>query len=323
MKFFKLFKTTILFLLLSMTILGKPIKVGLILAMGGLGDKSFNDSAYAGLVQAKKDFNIETKYVEPNSWMEDGYYLEEYSDNGYDLIIATSYTALDAMETISKKFPNTKYAIIDTKATEGKNMASLVFNEEEGSFLVGALAGKMTKTNKVGFIGALDIPLINSFKNGYTKGAKYANENVEVISTYIDGDAPFSDPIKGKEHAISLSNQNVDIIYHASGNTGTGIMDGVKAKNIYGIGVDCDQDNLVPGQILTSMLKNVNHAVYKIIEDTVNGNFQGKVYTFGLKENGVGTTDFKYTKNIIGKENIEYIQNLKNKIINNEITLGE
>ncbi|MCQ8213140.1 BMP family ABC transporter substrate-binding protein [Cetobacterium somerae] len=312
----------IVFLLASVTILSAPIKVGLILAMGGLGDKSFNDSAYAGLLKAQKDFNIEVKYVEPNTWMEDAYFLEEYSQNGFDLIIATSYTAQDAMEDISSKFPNTKYAIVDTKAKEGENIASLVFDESEGSFLVGAIAAKMSKTGKVGFIGALDIPLINRFKSGYEQGAKYVNPEISVITTYVGGDAPFSDPLKGKEHAYSLANQGVDIIYHASGNTGIGILEGVKEKGIYGIGVDCDQDDIVKGQILTSMLKNVNNAIYKVIEDTVNGEFKGQVYNFGLKENGVGTTDFKYTKEIIGSDNIKFIEKLKEDIVLGKIKVN-
>lgn len=311
----KKFGSIIIFLLLSATILAAPLKVGLILAMGGLGDKSFNDSAYAGLLKAQKDFDIEIKYVEPNSWVEDSYFLEEYSQNGFDLIIATSYTAQDAMEDISSKFPNTKYAIVDTRAKEGENIASLVFDESEGSFLVGAIAAKMSKTGKIGFIGALDIPLINRFKSGYEQGAKYINPNISVITTYVGGDAPFNDPLKGKEHAYSLANQGVDVIYHASGNTGIGVLEGVKEKGIYGIGVDCDQDDIVKGQILTSMLKNVNNAIYKVIEDTVNGEFKGQVYNFGLKENGVGTTDFKYTKDVIGEENIKLVEKIKEDII--------
>ncbi|MEG1978255.1 MAG: BMP family ABC transporter substrate-binding protein [Cetobacterium sp.] len=319
----KKIKGLMMFLLLSATIFSAPIKVGLILAMGGLGDKSFNDSAYAGLLKAKKDFDIEVKYVEPNTWMEDGFFLEEYSQNGFDLIIATSYTAQDAMEDISSKFPDTKYAIVDTRAKEGANIASLVFDEAEGSFLVGAVAAKMSKTGKIGFIGAVDIPLINRFRNGYEQGAKYVNPDISVVTTYVGGDAPFSDPLKGKEHAFSLANQNVDVIYHASGNTGIGILEGVKEKGIYGIGVDCDQDDIVKGQVLTSMLKNVNNAIYKIIEDTVNGKFEGKVYNFGLKEDGVGTTDFKYTRDIVGEENIALVQKLKEDIINGKIKVNE
>ncbi|MEG0237252.1 MAG: BMP family ABC transporter substrate-binding protein [Cetobacterium sp.] len=318
----KKINSIVMFLLLSATILAAPLKVGLILAMGGLGDKSFNDSAYAGLLKAQKDFDIEVKYVEPNSWMEDAYFLEEYSQNGFDLIIATSYTAQDAMEDISTKFPNTKYAIVDTRAKEGTNIASLVFDESEGSFLVGAIAAKISKTGKVGFIGALDIPLINRFKSGYEQGAKYVNPDIEVITTYVGGDAPFSDPLKGKEHAYSLANQGIDVIYHASGNTGIGILEGVKEKGIYGIGVDCDQDDIVKGQILTSMLKNVNNAIYKVIEDTVNGEFKGQVYNFGLKENGIGTTDFKYTKEVIGSENIKFVEKLKEDIISGKIKVN-
>lgn len=318
----KKINSIIVFLLLSVTILAAPLKVGLILAMGGLGDKSFNDSAYAGLLKAQKDFNIEVKYVEPNSWMEDSYFLEEYSQNGFDLIIATSYTAQDAMEDISSKFPNTKYAIVDTRAKEGENIASLVFDESEGSFLVGAIAAKMSKTGKIGFIGALDIPLINRFKSGYEQGAKYVNPDISVVTTYVGGDAPFSDPLKGKEHAYSLANQGVDVIYHASGNTGIGVLEGVKEKGIYGIGVDCNQDDIVKGQVLTSMLKNVNNAIYKVIEDTVNGEFKGQVYNFGLKEDGVGTTDFKYTKEIIGSENIKFVEKLKDDIISGKIKVN-
>lgn len=318
----KKINSIIIFLLLSVTILAAPLKVGLILAMGGLGDKSFNDSAYAGLLKAQKDFNIEVKYVEPNSWMEDSYFLEEYSQNGFDLIIATSYTAQDAMEDISSKFPNTKYAIVDTRAKEGENIASLVFDESEGSFLVGAIAAKMSKTGKIGFIGALDIPLINRFKSGYEQGAKYVNPDISVVTTYVGGDAPFSDPLKGKEHAYSLANQGVDVIYHASGNTGIGVLEGVKEKGIYGIGVDCNQDDIVKGQVLTSMLKNVNNAIYKVIEDTVNGEFKGRVYNFGLKEDGVGTTDFKYTKEIIGSENIKFVEKLKDDIISGKIKVN-
>lgn len=307
------------FFLLSALTYTAPIKVGLLLSMGGLGDKSFNDSAYRGLMRAKKDFDIEVKYVEPSSWLEDGVFLEEYSQNGFDLIIATSYTALDAMEEIATKFPNTKYAIVDAEAKEGNNIASLVFDEAEGSFLVGVIAAQMSKSGKIGFIGAEDIPLINTFKIGYEQGAKYINPNIIIQSTYIGGDAPYSDPIRGQEHAISLANQGVDVIYHAAGNTGIGVFQTVKEKNIYGIGVDSDQDDIVKGKILTSMLKNVDNAVYSIIKETVENKFEGNIHKFGLKENGVGTTEYLYTKEIIGSKNIELVKELKEKIIKGEI----
>lgn len=317
MKFFKLL---FVFILFSLTILSKPLKVGLILSMGGLGDKSFNDSAYAGLMRAQKDFNIKVKYVEPASWMEDSFYLEQFSENNFDLVIAVSYTASDAIKNTAANFPNIKYAIVDT-IVPGKNIASLVFNETEGSFLVGALAAKVTKTNKLGFVGATDIPLINRFKNGYEQGAKYINPNIEILSTYIGGDAPYNDAVKGKEHTLSLANQGVDIIYHAAGNSGIGVFQGVKEKNIYGIGVDCNQDNIIKGKILTSMLKNVDVAIYTIIKDTLENRFQGKTYIFDLTNNGIGTTQFEFTKDIIGEKNIKDLEKIKNDIITKKIKI--
>ncbi|MGL4567646.1 MAG: BMP family lipoprotein [Fusobacteriaceae bacterium] len=307
-----------MFALLFTSAFSKDLKVGLILAMGGLGDKSFNDSAYAGLQKAEKDFSIKTKYVEPNSWADDASFINEFVDNKFDLIIATSYTAQEAMEEIAKKNPETKFAIIDTEAS-GDNIASLVFNEEEGSFLVGAVAAMMSQNEKIGFIGGLDIPLINNFRKGYEAGAKYINPNMKFYASYIGGDSPFSDPLKGKEQSISMINQGVDVIYHAAGNTGNGVMEALKINNAYGIGVDSDQDFMVPGKVLTSMMKNVDNAVYDIISETAKGSFKGGVHHYGIKENGVGTTDFKYTKDIIGKENLAKIEEIKNAILSGNL----
>lgn len=309
-----------LFILTSSTAMAKaPLRVGLILAMGGLGDKSFNDSAYRGLIKAEEEFGITIKYVEPSSWAEDATFITEFAENDYDLVIATSYTAQDSMTELSTYYPNTKFAIVDTTIEGRPNVASLVFKEEEGSFLVGALGAMMSNNDSVGFIGAIDIPLINNFYRGYKQGAEYINSNINTTAVYIGGDLPFSDPVKGKEATYSLSNQGVDVVYHASGNTGVGIMEAIKEKGIYGIGVDSSQDDLVKGQILTSMLKNVDNAVYTVIKDAVEGNFEGKEYRFGLAENGVGTTDFPYTREIIGEKNINRLEEIKSKIINGEI----
>ena len=317
-KIWKLMGIFVVFFSLSNFNYGKEIKVGLLLSMGGLGDKSFNDSAYNGLLRAEKYFPIKVKYVEPSSWSEDAIFLNEFVENNFDLIIATSYTAQDAMEEIATKFPKIKFAIIDTEA-KGDNISSLLFKEEEGSFLVGSIAGMMSKTKKIGFIGALDIPLINNFKKGYEQGAKYINPNIQILTSYIGGDFPYSDPIKGKEHSISMIKQNVDVIYHASGNTGNGIMEAIKEYDIYAIGVDSNQDDIVPGKVLTSMLKNVDNAIYDLISDTVNNKFVGGPRYFGIKENGVGTTDFKYTNEVIGKDNLNKLEGIKTDIINNKI----
>ncbi len=311
----------VLFFIISTCTFAKEIKVGLILAMGGLGDKSFNDSAYRGLKKAEKDFDIEVKYVEPSSWSEDSIFITEFAENDYDLIIATSYTAQDAMTQLAGEFPDTKFAIVDTTIEGVPNTASLVFSEEEGSFLVGALAAMMSENNSVGFIGAVDIPLINNFRRGYEQGAKYINPEISTTTIYIGGNAPFNDPVKGKEATYSLANQGVDVVYHASGNTGVGMMEAVKDLGIYAIGVDSDQDYMVEGQVITSMLKNVDNAVYALIKDTVEGNFEGKAYKFGLAEDGVGTTDFKYTREVIGEKKIQRLEEIKKDIIDGKIVI--
>ncbi len=311
----------VLFFIISTFTFSKDIKVGLILAMGGLGDKSFNDSAYRGLKKAEKDFDIKIKYVEPSSWSEDSIFITEFAENDYDLIIATSYTAQDAMTQLAGEFKDTKFAIVDTTIEGVPNTASLVFSEEEGSFLVGALAAMMSENNSVGFIGAVDIPLINNFKRGYEQGAKYINPDISTTAIYIGGNAPFNDPVKGKEATYSLANQGVDVVYHASGNTGVGMMEAVKDLGIYAIGVDSDQDYMAEGQVITSMLKNVDNAVYALIKDTVEGNFEGRTYKFGLAENGVGTTDFKYTRDVIGEEKIQRLEKIKKDIIDGKIVI--
>lgn len=311
----------VLFFIISTCTLAKDIKVGLILAMGGLGDKSFNDSAYRGLLKAQKDFDIDIKYVEPASWSEDSIFITEFAENGYDLVIATSYTAQDAMTQLAGDFPETKFAIVDTTIEGASNVASLVFSEEEGSFLVGALAAMMSKNDSVGFIGAVDIPLINNFRRGFEQGAEYVNPSVETTAIYIGGNAPFNDPVKGKEATYSLANQGVDVVYHASGNTGVGMMEAVKDLGIYAVGVDSDQDEMAKGQVLTSMLKNVDNAVYAVIKDTVEGSFSGKVYRFGISEDGVGTTDFTYTRDEIGEENIGKLEQIKKDIVAGKINI--
>lgn len=319
----KFFSTLFLSIFISLTSFAIPIKVGLILTMGGLGDKSFNDSAYNGLLRAKQDFGIDAKFVEPSNWSEDAMFIKEFIDNEYDLIIATSYTAKEAIENFSKKYPNQKFAIIDAEAI-GSNVASLVFSADEGSFLVGVLAAQMSKTGKIGFIGGNDIPLINEFKQGYEAGAKYINPNIVIYSTYIGGEAPFSDPLKGKEQAISMIKNNIDILYTVAGNTGKGVMEAIKENpKVYGIGVDSNQDAIVPKQILTSMIKNVDNSVYNIIAATVNNSFKGGKHIYGIKENGVGTTNFEFTDDIIGKKNLEKLNQIKQNIISGKIKIKQ
>ena len=297
----------------------KPLKVGIVLSIGGLGDKSFNDSAYRGLEMAQKDLGIEFKYVEPASPSEDEGYLREYAEAGYDLVIATGFLMKDATEKVAKDFPDVKFALID-EVSALPNVASLLFAEDQGSFLVGALAAMMSKTGNVGFVGGMEIPLIQKFQKGYEMGAKYVNPSIKVGSLYTSGSNPFNDPVRGKENALSLIKQGADVVYHAAGGTGKGVIDASVEAKVFAIGVDSNQDSKAKGTVLTSMIKNVDIAVYNTIKAVKEGTFKAGEQRLGVAEGGVGTTDFEFTKDIIGAENIAKLEQIRKDIIDGKIT---
>ena len=322
----KIFAFLLVVMMLALTACGgkkeaakeETLKVGIVLSIGGLGDKSFNDSAYRGLEQAKKDLGIEFKYVEPASPAEDEQFLREFAEAGYDLVVATGFLMKDATEKMAKEFPDVKFAIID-EVIELPNVSSLVFSEDEGSFLVGALAAMMSETNTVGFVGGMEVPLIKKFQRGYEMGAKYVNPDIKVLGLFTSGPNPFNDPVRGKENALSLIKQGADVVYHAAGGTGVGVIDAAKDSGVFAIGVDSNQDNVAPGTVLTSMVKNVDIAVYDTVKQILDNDFRAGVNRFGVAENGVGTTDFANTKDVIGKEKLNKLSEIKEKIINGEI----
>ena len=297
-----------------------PLKVGIVLSTGGLGDKSFNDSAYRGLEMAKKELGVEFKYVEPASSAEDEQFLREYADANYDLIIATGFQMTDAAKKVAADYPNIKFAMIDD-IVESSNTRNLLFKEEEGSFLMGAVAAMMSKTGTIGFVGGIEVPLIQKFQRGYEQGAKYVNPNMKVLTAYAGGQNPFNDPLKGKEIAISEIKQGADVVYHAAGATGIGVIEGAKELGKYAIGVDSDQDDVAPGVVLTSLLKNVDVAVYDTVKSVIDGKFQAGTHAFGIAENGVGATDFRNTKEIIGAENLAKLDEIIAKIKSGEIVV--
>ena len=268
---------------------------------------------------AQKDLGIEFKYVEPASPSEDEGYLREYAEAGYDLVIATGFLMKDATEKVAKDFPDVKFALID-EVSALPNVASLLFAEDQGSFLVGALAAMMSKTGNVGFVGGMEIPLIQKFQKGYEMGAKYVNKDAKVGVLYTSGSNPFNDPVRGKENALSLIKQGADVVYHAAGGTGVGVIEAAKESKVFAIGVDSNQDGLAQGTVLTSMIKNVDIAVYNTIKAVKEGTFKAGEQRLGVAEGGVGTTDFEFTKDIIGAENIAKLEQIRKDIIDGKIT---
>ncbi|TMI73765.1 MAG: BMP family ABC transporter substrate-binding protein [Bacillati bacterium ANGP1] len=285
----------------------KKWRVGIVYDVGGRGDLSFNDMAYAGLARAQKEFgaSIETRDLEPTAGGENREeLLRLLAGEKYDLIFGIGFLFTDSITRVAKDFPNVKFAIVDGFIGDQPNVVSLLFKEQEGSFLVGAAAALKSRTGKIGFVGGMKIPLIEKFEAGYIAGAKYIKRTIEVFSEYAGttGEA-FRDPVKGKELALAEYDRGADIIYHASGGTGIGVFEAAVVKKRLAIGVDADQSLTVKSdqraQILTSMMKRVDVAVYETIKATTTGQYKGGVREFGLKENGVGYAVNDYNKAMI------------------------
>jgi len=272
------------------------IKVGLVFDVGGRGDQSFNDAAYAGLERAMAELGIpkeNVEYIEPGEGGDRESALRQLANGPYDVIFGIGFLFSDDVLAVAKDFPAKKFACVDMNLPEGgllpANVVALKFREEEGSYLVGALSALVSKTHKLGFVGGMQIPLIKKFEAGYVAGARKIDPETGVDVKYagVDGGA-FKNPTKGKELALAIYNGGADIIYHASGSTGLGVFEAAREKNRLAIGVDSDQESAMPGHVLTSMIKRVDVAVFNTIKDTKDGTFPGgQAHVFGLKDGGV------------------------------------
>ena len=271
---------------------GHPLEVGLVFDIGGRGDKSFNDAAYAGLDSAQKHLGIHYTTLETSEGADREAQLRQLAASDAQIIFGVGFLFTDDIKTLAKEFPDKKFACVDYTVNPGDslppNLAALKFREEEGSYLVGALAALLTKTNTVGFVGGMEIPLIHKFQAGFVAGVKAVNPKAKVLVKYAGttGQA-FRDPTKGKELGLSEYQGGADIIFHAAGSTGLGVFEAAREQKKLAIGVDSDQYDEAPGFILTSMVKRVDTAVYDTIRDLQQGKFQGGVHVFGLADQGV------------------------------------
>ncbi len=290
---------------------GKHLTVGIVFDSGGRGDKSFNDSAFNGTEMAKKDVNVDIKMVDSRTPKDYETNLTTMADSGCDLVFAIGISQNKAVEAVAPKYPNVKFAIVDAVVT-APNVRSLVFSEEQGSFLAGYLAGLTTKTNKLGFVGGMQLDLIKKFQYGFAAGAKTANPKAEVLpAKYTDS---WDDIDKGKAAANVLFDGGADIVYHAAGRCGIGVINAAKDHGKYAIGVDSDQDDVAKGYVLTSMIKRVDNAVYSTIKDTAMDQFTPGAKVYDLKSNGVGLSEMRFTKDKIGKANIAQVMKMADQI---------
>ncbi|MFJ8084313.1 BMP family protein [Streptomyces sp. NPDC096205] len=283
---------------------GDKENLGLAIAydIGGKGDQSFNDAAFAGLEKAKKEFGYKTADVEPTEGETDAdkeQRLASLARQGYNPVIGIGFAYGPAMEAVAKKYPDTTFGIVDS-VVEGDNVASLVFAEQEASYLAGVAAAKATKTNTVGFVGGVDIPLIHKFEAGYKQGVQdTSGGKVKVVSQYLTQTAEeggFSSPDKGKAAAEGQIEKKADVVYQAAGLSGQGVIEAAAKAKVWAIGVDSDQYKqqalaAYKNYILTSALKDVGGAVYALAKSVEDGKPLTGVQTFDLKVNGVGLSE--------------------------------
>jgi len=302
------------------------LKVGMVFDVGGKGDKSFNDSAYRGLLHTADQFGVEHTEFEPGQDADRETGLRKLAQAEYDIIIGVGFLFSEAMRKVAEDYPGVKFACVDFDARPGEelppNLAGLTFREEEGSFLVGVLAGLYTETGRIGFVGGMDIPLIHKFEAGYVAGAKHANPGVSVTVAYA-GTTPqaFADPAKGKELALLQYGRGVDVIYHASGSTGNGVIEAARETNRQAIGVDSNQNYMAPGNVLTSMVKRVDNAVFMTVKSVVDGEFRGGLREFGLADDGVGFALDEYNEGLITEEMLAAVDEARAAIIDGSVTV--
>jgi basic membrane protein A and related proteins len=301
-------------------------QVGLVFDVGGRGDKSFNDAAYAGLERAQRELGIRFTTLETGEGADREVALRQLAAGDAQLVFGVGFLFTDDIRKLAREFPQKKFACVDYTVRQGEilppNLVALEFKEEEGSYLVGALAGLLTRTQKVGFVGGMQIPLIKKFEAGYVAGVRATNPEAKVLIKYAGttGNA-FKDPTKGKELALSEYNQGADIIFHASGSTGLGVFEAAREKDKLAIGVDSDQHDEAPGYVLTSMVKRVDVAVFETTRAAREGRWQGGAKVLGLAEDGVGWVYDERNRPLIPEEAKARLDELEAEVVAGKVSV--
>ena len=302
-------------LTLATSVLAEP---AVVFDMGGKFDKSFNEAAYNGMEKWKKETGKKYLEFEINNESQREQALRRMAERGASPIIGIGFGQASAIEKLAKEFPKLQFAIIDM-VVNLPNVQSVVFKEQEGSFLVGAMAAMASKTGKVGFVGGMDIPLIRKFQCGYEQGVKFINPKAEVFAnmTGTTG-AAWNDPARGGELAKSQFAKGADVVFAAAGGTGIGVYQAAKDSGKLAIGVDSNQNHLQPGTMLTSMVKGVDVAVYNVAKAHKPG-----VQVLGLKENGVGVALDANNAKLVTAEMKKRLEGAQFDIISGKIKVAD
>lgn len=292
------------------------LKIGLITDVGGVNDGSFNQSAWEGLQRAISELGVEANYLESKTDADYNPNIEAFVDEDYDLIICVGYMLADATRAAAEANPDVKFAIIDDATIELDNVSCLMFKQEQASYLVGYVAGLMTEKDNIGFVIGMANENMNLFGYGYCAGALDANPDVKIQQINANS---FAEPATGKTSATTEITNGADIIFHAAGGTGLGVIEACQeAEGVYAIGVDSDQSSLAPDTIITSAMKRVDNAVYDSVQALINGTLEGGVHTYDLAAGGV---DIAPTQDLLPDEVVKAVEDVKTKIISGEVTV--
>ncbi len=292
----------------------------IIFDLGGKFDKSFNEAAYNGAQRWAEETGGSYNEIELQSEAQREQALRRFAEAGFNPVITMGFAMADPLSSVAPDYPDTKFAVIDVTWLDAPNIRQVGFAEHEGSYLVGMMAAMASETGTIGFVGGMDVPLIRHFGCGYAQGAKAVNPDINIVAN-MTGTTPaaWNDPVKGSELTKAQISQGADVVYAAAGGTGVGVLQTAADEGILSIGVDSNQNHLHPGQVLTSMLKRVDVAVYEAMK--AGENLETGVYTLGLAENGVGYALDENNAELVTDEMKAAVDEARQKIIDGEINV--
>jgi basic membrane protein A len=306
---------------LTLPAIAADLSVAIVYDTGGKFDKSFNESAYNGITKFKKDTGITAKEAIVNTEAQREQVLRNMAKKGSDIVIANGFSFTQSMQKVAAEFPKTKFVLIDA-VVKADNVQSVIFKEQEGSFIVGMAAAMASKTKKIGYINAMSMPLLNAFECGFVQGMRYVDPKIEVLSNVV-GSTPssFNDPGRGAEIAKSQFDRGADVVFAVAGPTGLGVFQAAKDAKKLAIGVDSNQNYLQPGTVLTSMVKRIDQAVYDSLMAAKNGTWKPGLRAMGLKEGGVDWSLDQFNRSLISADMEKKINLARQQIIDGKIAV--
>ncbi|NCB38083.1 MAG: BMP family ABC transporter substrate-binding protein [Erysipelotrichia bacterium] len=305
----------VLVFVLSLPSFAEALRVGVVLSIGGLRDESFNDAAYDGIVELRKSGDCVVEVIEPGSIGSIEHALRYFCERKMDMVCAVGIFANDAVRRIAQEFPDTRFVLLDSVVTV-PNVLSILFDEEQGSFYAGAFAALITKSDVVGFLGGMDSPVIASFERGFKNGVRFVKPDAKVVSRYI-GVTPeaFDMADKAFNLGLDIAGQGADVIYHASGKSGLGLIQAARRANFMVIGVDSDQSRTAPGKIPASMVKRIDHALVKAAEVMKKDSFDGGIWTLGVQDRGIELALSRFNRDILSPEILTRLKEIEDFLI--------